>query len=45
MAISEGGLLTDEIRRQVWPQLLNVPPNLLDQEPGIMLVTHAPTEH
>ncbi|CAM4658612.1 unnamed protein product [Leuciscus chuanchicus] len=24
MAISEGGLLTDEIRRQVWPRLLNV---------------------
>uniref|UniRef100_A0A3Q3AQH0 TBC1 domain family, member 20 n=1 Tax=Kryptolebias marmoratus TaxID=37003 RepID=A0A3Q3AQH0_KRYMA len=33
MAISEGGLLTDEIRCQVWPRLLNVPPNLLDQEP------------
>uniref|UniRef100_A0AAQ4QF81 TBC1 domain family member 20 n=1 Tax=Gasterosteus aculeatus aculeatus TaxID=481459 RepID=A0AAQ4QF81_GASAC len=24
MAISEGGLLTDELRRQVWPRLLNV---------------------
>ncbi|XP_016295323.1 TBC1 domain family member 20 [Sinocyclocheilus anshuiensis] len=24
MAISEGGLLSDEIRRQVWPRLLNV---------------------
>ncbi|XP_055073280.1 TBC1 domain family member 20 [Misgurnus anguillicaudatus] len=24
MAISEGGLLTDEIRQQVWPRLLNV---------------------
>ena len=24
MAISEGGLLTDEIRRKVWPKLLNV---------------------
>ncbi|XP_026053161.1 TBC1 domain family member 20-like isoform X1 [Carassius auratus] len=24
MAISEGGLLNDEIRRQVWPRLLNV---------------------
>ncbi|XP_051549096.1 TBC1 domain family member 20 [Myxocyprinus asiaticus] len=24
MAISEGGLFTDEIRRQVWPRLLNV---------------------
>lgn len=35
MAISEGGLLTDEIRCQVWPRLLNVPLNVLDQEPGI----------
>uniref|UniRef100_A0A1A8SCB7 TBC1 domain family member 20 n=1 Tax=Nothobranchius rachovii TaxID=451742 RepID=A0A1A8SCB7_9TELE len=33
MAISEGGLLTDEIRCQVWPRLLNVPAHLLDQEP------------
>ncbi|XP_070758655.1 TBC1 domain family member 20 isoform X2 [Enoplosus armatus] len=33
MAISEGGLLTDEIRCQVWPRLLNVPPHILDQEP------------
>ncbi|XP_023810681.1 TBC1 domain family member 20 [Oryzias latipes] len=33
MAISEGGLLTDEIRCQVWPWLLNVPPQVLDQEP------------
>uniref|UniRef100_A0A1A7XCL8 TBC1 domain family member 20 n=1 Tax=Iconisemion striatum TaxID=60296 RepID=A0A1A7XCL8_9TELE len=33
MAISEGGLLSDEIRCQVWPRLLNVPPHLLDQEP------------
>ncbi|XP_014326581.1 TBC1 domain family member 20 [Xiphophorus maculatus] len=33
MAISEGGLLTDEIRCQVWPWLLNIPPHLLDQEP------------
>ncbi|XP_061687609.1 TBC1 domain family member 20 isoform X2 [Syngnathoides biaculeatus] len=33
MAISEGGLLTDEIRCQVWPRLLNVPPNVLEQEP------------
>lgn len=24
MAISEGGLLTDDIRRKVWPRLLNV---------------------
>lgn len=34
MAISEGGLLTDEIRCQVWPRLLNVPPQVLEQEPG-----------
>lgn len=34
MAISEGGLLTDEIRCQVWPWLLNVPPQVLEQEPG-----------
>lgn len=27
MAISEGGLLTDEIRCQVWPKLLNVNTN------------------
>lgn len=33
MAISEGGLLTDDIRCQVWPRLLNIPPHLLDQEP------------
>ncbi|CAG13414.1 unnamed protein product, partial [Tetraodon nigroviridis] len=33
MAISEGGLLTDEIRCQVWPRLLNVPLHILDQEP------------
>ncbi|XP_029907206.1 TBC1 domain family member 20 [Myripristis murdjan] len=33
MAISEGGLLTDEIRCQVWPRLLNVPAHILEQEP------------
>ncbi|KAM9859618.1 TBC1 domain family member 20 [Aulostomus maculatus] len=33
MAISEGGLLTDEIRCQVWPWLLNVTPQVLDHEP------------
>ncbi|XP_056130192.1 TBC1 domain family member 20 [Lampris incognitus] len=33
MAISEGGLLTDEIRCQVWPRLLNVPLHILEQEP------------
>ncbi|CAN9511866.1 unnamed protein product [Ophioblennius macclurei] len=36
MAISEGGLLTDEIRCQVWPKLLNVPQNVLDQDPEIV---------
>lgn len=38
MAISEGGLLTDEIRCQVWPRLLNVPPHVLEQEPGIIII-------
>lgn len=36
MAISEGGLLTDEIRCQVWPKLLNVPENVLEQDPEIV---------
>ncbi|KAM8868638.1 TBC1 domain family member 20 isoform 1-T1 [Synchiropus picturatus] len=36
MAISEGGLLTDEIRQQVWPKLLNVPPKVLGEEPDIV---------
>lgn len=40
MAISEGGLLTDEIRCQVWPRLLNVPSHFLDQEPGTICVTN-----
>lgn len=40
MAISEGGLLTDEIRCQVWPWLLNVPLHVLDLEPGITSATH-----
>ncbi|XP_059561781.1 TBC1 domain family member 20 isoform X1 [Myotis daubentonii] len=31
MAISEGGLLTDEMRRKVWPKLLNV--NINDPPP------------
>lgn len=44
MAISEGGLLTDEIRCQVWPRLLNVPLDVLDQEPGIMLATCTDSE-
>ncbi|XP_063815157.1 TBC1 domain family member 20 [Pseudophryne corroboree] len=34
MAISEGGLLTDEIRCQVWPRLLNVSTEDLPPPPG-----------
>ncbi|NXX41261.1 TBC20 protein, partial [Tricholaema leucomelas] len=34
MAISEGGLLTDEIRRKVWPQLLSVNTDDLPPLPG-----------
>ncbi|KAM4841854.1 TBC1 domain family member 20 [Thomomys bottae] len=34
MAISEGGLLTDEIRREVWPKLLNVNTSDPPPEPG-----------
>ncbi|KAG7478285.1 hypothetical protein MATL_G00078970 [Megalops atlanticus] len=34
MAISEGGLLTDEIRRKVWPKLLNVHTDNLPEKPG-----------
>ncbi|XP_074067921.1 TBC1 domain family member 20 isoform X2 [Macrotis lagotis] len=33
MAISEGGLLTDDIRREVWPKLLNVNINDLPPPP------------
>uniref|UniRef100_A0A4W5NSS8 TBC1 domain family member 20 n=1 Tax=Hucho hucho TaxID=62062 RepID=A0A4W5NSS8_9TELE len=33
MAISEGGLLTDEIRCKVWPRLLNVPTDILPEKP------------
>ncbi|XP_072521853.1 TBC1 domain family member 20 [Salminus brasiliensis] len=32
MAISEGGLLTDEIRCKVWPRLLNVPVESIPEE-------------
>ncbi|KAL7843164.1 hypothetical protein AOLI_G00246760 [Acnodon oligacanthus] len=32
MAISEGGLLTDEIRCKVWPRLLNVPVDSIPEE-------------
>ncbi|XP_071192095.1 TBC1 domain family member 20-like isoform X4 [Salvelinus alpinus] len=35
MAISEGGLLTDEIRCKVWPRLLNVPTDTLPEKPGM----------
>ncbi|XP_074868115.1 TBC1 domain family member 20 isoform X2 [Carettochelys insculpta] len=34
MAISEGGLLTDEIRSKVWPKLLNVKTDDLPPAPG-----------
>lgn len=34
MAISEGGLLTDEIRCQVWPKLLSVNAEDLPPPPG-----------
>uniref|UniRef100_UPI00398F24C7 TBC1 domain family member 20 n=1 Tax=Pristiophorus japonicus TaxID=55135 RepID=UPI00398F24C7 len=33
-AVSEGGLLTDEIRRKVWPKLLNVNVYNLPPKPG-----------
>lgn len=45
MAISEGGLLTDDIRCQVWPRLLNVPLHILDQEPGTAAETHGDSTH
>lgn len=34
MAISEGGLLTDEIRCKVWPKLLSVSTDDLPPLPG-----------
>ncbi|XP_060692505.1 TBC1 domain family member 20 [Hemiscyllium ocellatum] len=34
MAISEGGLLTDEIRCKVWPKLLNINTQELPSKPG-----------
>ena len=34
MAISEGGLLTDEIRCKVWPRLLNVPVDSIPEKLG-----------
>lgn len=34
MAISEGGLLTDEIRCKVWPWLLNVPLGSIPEQLG-----------
>ncbi|XP_069035532.1 TBC1 domain family member 20 isoform X2 [Lepisosteus oculatus] len=37
MAISEGGLLTDEIRCLVWPKLLNVQTDDLPEKPGAEL--------
>lgn len=38
MAISEGGLMTDEIRCKVWPWLLNVPVDRIPEKPGKVLV-------
>ncbi|XP_058229423.1 TBC1 domain family member 20 isoform X2 [Hemibagrus wyckioides] len=35
MAISEGGLMTDELRRKVWPRLLNVPVENIPEELGM----------
>ncbi|MGH0178563.1 UNVERIFIED_CONTAM: hypothetical protein FKN15_077857 [Acipenser sinensis] len=37
MAISEGGLLTDEIRCKVWPKLLNIQTDDLPDKPGAAL--------
>ncbi|KAK1157668.1 TBC1 domain family member 20-like isoform X1 [Acipenser oxyrinchus oxyrinchus] len=37
MAISEGGLLTDEIRCKVWPKLLNIQTDDLLDKPGAAL--------
>ncbi|XP_033853312.3 TBC1 domain family member 20-like [Acipenser ruthenus] len=37
MAISEGGLLTDEIRCKVWPKLLNIQTEDLLDKPGAAL--------
>lgn len=34
MAISEGGLMTDEIRCKVWPRLLNVPVENIPEKLG-----------
>ena len=34
MAISEGGLLSDEMRCQVWPRLLNMHADRLPEKPG-----------
>lgn len=34
MAISEGGLMTDEIRQKVWPRLLNVPVENIPEKLG-----------
>ncbi|XP_067094280.1 TBC1 domain family member 20 [Osmerus mordax] len=36
MAISEGGLLSDNIRCQVWPRLLNVPTQNLPEKPEVV---------
>lgn len=39
MAISEGGLMTDEIRRKVWPRLLNMPVENIPEELGTLLIS------
>lgn len=36
MAISEGGLMNDEIRRKVWPWLLNVPVDGIPEKLGTL---------
>lgn len=33
-AVSKGGLLTDELRRKVWPKLLNINVYELPHKPG-----------
>ena len=43
-AASEGGLLNDDIRRKVWPKLLNVNIYTLPPKPGeIHTLTHSHT--
>lgn len=37
-AASKGGLLTDEVRRKVWPKLLNINVYELPHKPGQWLI-------